>query len=130
MSASHAAALSNATADHVKEVQNVKEELSGLRLAVEAGSRSVEEAVRGRQEAEDNGAKVMADLEAARKEIEELRSAPVNESEKESGEEEKRLRKVIEDLRDEMNGTKMVSRAVLFTHSPRTPLTLPPTPKP
>ena len=110
--------MADTLADHTVQVQRMKDELEALQLATESGSKSVEEAVLGRQAVEEKLGRLEVELEAAREETERVKAEQFEkETEakeiqengvREGGEEEKRLRKVIEDLRDEMDGTKMV----------------------
>jgi len=112
--ANTAAELSASNAAHSDEVAKLRSELDAVRSAAEDGSKGLQEAVLARQEAEEQIAGVRDQLATPEKQLEEAQSqaaaqqaAMVNG--KESGDEEKRLRNIVQTLQEELENTKTVS---------------------
>ena len=112
---SHAALLSSTTADHALEVQRLREDLNAAREDKQQNSQSIEQAVAARQAGEEDLAQIKAELDEMKKVFELAEAKKASEATangQEGKEEEGRLKKVIADLRDEMDGTKMVCCAI------------------
>jgi len=114
--AAAAAELTAANAEHASEVTKLREELDAVRSAAEDGSKGLQEAVLAQKDAEERVENVNAQLGALEKQLEEAHASDQQAAAangKESGEEEKRLRNLVQALQEELENTKTVSCAEL-----------------
>ena len=104
--AQQATLLSEANAVTAVELRKLEDDLVAAREAAEQGSKSLETAVKAQSAAEESVSQLQAELEALKAVAEKAQK----EVDAQGGSEDVgKLRKVIEDVKDELEGTKEVS---------------------
>jgi Skp family chaperone for outer membrane proteins len=112
--AQHATVLADTQAELTVKVRELQDQVAAMRDAAEQGSKSLEEAVRGQSQAEEEMAKKQQELESLRAALDRAQEEVAGQEA--GGEEASKLKRLMEDMKDELEGTRQVSREKLAWH--------------